>query len=177
MKPITEPILVAPSDSELPAEVKAATDTAASGDIAEIEQIVKERMEQHREDTRERNSSTSSGTAAQQQPPRTPVKSTSSTISAETSATTESGGEDQSSTASTTPVDPETTALTKRQFVIRELVETERDYVNDLRLIVEGYLGLMRDPNTDVPLPDDLKAGKDKMVFGNIEAIFEWHRE
>jgi hypothetical protein len=73
--------------------------------------------------------------------------------------------------------DPEATALTKRQFVIRELVETERDYVNDLRQIVEGYMALMRDPNTDIPLPDDLKGGKDKMVFGNIEAMYEWHRE
>ncbi|OXU29114.1 hypothetical protein TSAR_004898 [Trichomalopsis sarcophagae] len=35
----------------------------------------------------------------------------------------------------------------------------------------------MRDPNTDIPLPDDLKGGKDKMVFGNIEAMYEWHRD
>lgn len=73
--------------------------------------------------------------------------------------------------------DPETSALNKRQFVIRELVDTERDYVNDLRQIVEGYMALMRDPNTDIPLPESLKGGKDKMVFGNIEAIYEWHRE
>lgn len=73
--------------------------------------------------------------------------------------------------------DPETAALTKRQFVIRELVDTERDYVNDLKQIVEGYMMLMRDPESDIPLPEDLRAGKDKMVFGNIEAIYEWHRE
>lgn len=73
--------------------------------------------------------------------------------------------------------DPEIAALTKRQFVIRELVETERDYVSDLRLIVDGYMTLMRDPDSEIPLPEDLKGGKDKMVFGNIEAIYEWHRE
>lgn len=26
-------------------------------------------------------------------------------------------------------------------------------------------------------MPDDLKGGKERMVFGNIEAIYEWHRE
>ena len=73
--------------------------------------------------------------------------------------------------------DPESIILARRQFVIRELVDTERDYVNDLRHIVEGYIALMRDPETEIPLPEDLKGGKDKMVFGNIEAIYEWHRE
>lgn len=73
--------------------------------------------------------------------------------------------------------DVESAVLAKRQFVIRELVETEKDYVNDLKQIVEGYMSLMRDPESEVPLPDDLRGGKDKMVFGNIEAIYEWHRE
>jgi len=26
-------------------------------------------------------------------------------------------------------------------------------------------------------MPEGLKDGKDRMIFGNIEAIFEWHRE
>lgn len=73
--------------------------------------------------------------------------------------------------------DLESAVLVKRQFVIRELVETEKDYVNDLKQIVEGYMALMRDSESQVPLPDDLRGGKDKMVFGNIEAIYEWHRE
>lgn len=73
--------------------------------------------------------------------------------------------------------DPETAALAKRQFVIRELVDTERDYVNDLKHIVEGYMALMRDPECDIPVPEDLRGGKEKMVYGNIEAIYEWHRE
>jgi len=65
----------------------------------------------------------------------------------------------------------------KRSYVMRELVETERDYVRDLNEIVEGYLMIMRDPNSDIIMPEDLKGGKDKIIFGNLEAIFEWHRE
>lgn len=68
-------------------------------------------------------------------------------------------------------------ALRNRQFVLRELIDTEEAYVRDLALIVEGYIAQMRDPDCDIPMPEDLKSGKDKMVFGNIEAIYEWHRE
>lgn len=74
-------------------------------------------------------------------------------------------------------LDPESSAIAKRQFVIRELVDTERDYVNDLKHIVEGYMALMRNPDCEISLPEDLRGGKDKMVFGNLEAIYEWHRE
>lgn len=66
-------------------------------------------------------------------------------------------------------------ALVKRRFVLQELVNTEKDYVRDLGCLVEGYLQLMR--NEEIPVPEDLKNGKDKIVFGNIEAIFEWHRD
>ncbi|KAB0795880.1 hypothetical protein PPYR_09941 [Photinus pyralis] len=69
------------------------------------------------------------------------------------------------------------TQIRKRQFVLRELVETEDAYVRDLALIVDGYIATMRDPDCEIPMPEDLRGGKDKMVFGNIEAIFEWHRE
>ncbi|XP_058808184.1 triple functional domain protein-like isoform X3 [Phymastichus coffea] len=203
MKPITEPILVAGppapvgasvASDELPGKLVSETkplEPSSSADIAEIEQIVKERMEQHTEN-RERISSTSSGTSSStQQQPRTPIKSTSSSATMATTTSSESPtltaslsttnasaeSEDPPTTTAGEPADPEATALAKRQFVIRELVDTERDYVNDLRQIIEGYMALMRDPNTDIPLPEDLKAGKDKMVFGNIEAIYEWHRD
>ncbi|KAL1130551.1 hypothetical protein AAG570_011797 [Ranatra chinensis] len=73
--------------------------------------------------------------------------------------------------------DSEETAVQKREYVIRELVETERDYVRDLKLVAEGYMALMRDPNCEIPMPEDLRGGKDKMVFGNLEAIYEWHRD
>ncbi|XP_011495502.1 PREDICTED: kalirin isoform X2 [Ceratosolen solmsi marchali] len=200
MKPITEPILVAgtaaaatsANSDELPGKLVTecsikSLDGDTNADLAEIEQIVKERMEQHTEN-RERNSG--GGTVGTQA--RTPVKSSgpamtmtatgASITSADLPSITASLPTTNASIDSEEPPtmgseDPETTALAKRQFVIRELVETERDYVNDLRQIVEGYMALMRDPGTDIPLPDDLKGGKDKMVFGNIEAMYEWHRD
>ncbi|XP_032800941.2 triple functional domain protein isoform X3 [Petromyzon marinus] len=62
--------------------------------------------------------------------------------------------------------------LRRRQYVFQELVETERDYVRDLGYVVEGYMAVMREDW----VPDDLK-GKDKMVFGNIHQIHDWHRD
>lgn len=35
----------------------------------------------------------------------------------------------------------------------------------------------MRNINSDIPLPNDLKGPKGQIVFANIEAIYEWHRE
>lgn len=67
--------------------------------------------------------------------------------------------------------------LRKRQFVLRELIDTEEAYVNDLSMIVEGYMVLMRDPECEIPMPEDLRDGKDKLVFGNIEVIYEWHKK
>lgn len=60
---------------------------------------------------------------------------------------------------------------------LEELVHTEEKYVQDLSSIVDGYIREIRDPDSDIPMPDDLKGGKERMVFGNVEAIYEWHRE
>lgn len=62
-------------------------------------------------------------------------------------------------------------------FALKELVHSEEQYVADLSLIVEGYMKEIRDPNNNIPLPDDLKGDKVWMVFGNIEAIYEWHKK
>lgn len=67
--------------------------------------------------------------------------------------------------------------LKKRQYVLQELIDTEEAYVRDLSLIVDGYIATMRDPDCEIPMPDDLREGKDKMVFGNIEAIYDWHKK
>lgn len=114
----------------------------------------------------------------------TTATSTTTMTTAATMVTTMATTTTTTTTTTSSPVhgtpeecDVESAVLAKRQFVIRELVETEKDYVNDLKQIVEGYMSLMRDPESEVPLPDDLRGGKDKMVFGNIEAIYEWHRE
>lgn len=67
--------------------------------------------------------------------------------------------------------------LRKREYVLQELIDTEEAYVRDLSMIVDGYIALMKDPDCEIPMPDDLKDGKDKLVFGNIEMIYEWHKK
>jgi len=62
----------------------------------------------------------------------------------------------------------------KREYVITELIETERDYVRDLGLIVEGYMQMIQ--SGEKLMPEDM-VGKDRIVFGNIHQIFDWHRE
>ena len=57
---------------------------------------------------------------------------------------------------------------------MNELIETEENYVKDLGLIVEGYIPLI--DASDVGKPEGLR-GKEKIIFGNIQQIFEWHRE
>ena len=82
-----------------------------------------------------------------------------------------------SSVTDSSSASSESSAIQKREYVIRELVDTERDYVHDLHEVIEGYMALMRDSDCEIVMPEDLRGGKDKMVFGNVEAIYEWHRE
>uniref|UniRef100_A0A8C8M289 non-specific serine/threonine protein kinase n=1 Tax=Oncorhynchus tshawytscha TaxID=74940 RepID=A0A8C8M289_ONCTS len=63
-------------------------------------------------------------------------------------------------------------SLSLCSYVLLELVETERDYVRDLGLVVESYMTRMKEEG----VPDDMK-GKDKIVFGNINQIYDWHRD
>ncbi|XP_061909082.1 rho guanine nucleotide exchange factor 25 isoform X2 [Entelurus aequoreus] len=63
-------------------------------------------------------------------------------------------------------------ALEKSLYVLKELIETEKHYVADLGLIVEGYMATMNSKG----IPEDMK-GKDKIVFGNIYQIFDWHKD
>lgn len=68
-------------------------------------------------------------------------------------------------------------ALQSRMFAIREIVSTEQDYIQDLGLIVNGYIPLMRDPKSEIKIPKDLRDGKEKLIFCNIEQIYKWHNE
>lgn len=70
-------------------------------------------------------------------------------------------------------------ALEKRKYVLLELIETEKDYVQHLGMIVDGYIQLIRNDTNDYNLqvPEDLKGGKYKIIFGNLENIYEWHKE
>uniref|UniRef100_A0A8D8Y3N1 Triple functional domain protein n=2 Tax=Cacopsylla melanoneura TaxID=428564 RepID=A0A8D8Y3N1_9HEMI len=138
MKPISESILVPNEQTHNNRTSGISLEDGKSADLSEIEQIVKERMEQHTTDQRH------------------------SRLSGELSESEE---------------DRVMSAIKRRGHIIQELVDTERDYVRDLAMVVEGYLGEMRDPNCSILVPEDLKGGKHKMVFGNIENIYEWHRD
>uniref|UniRef100_A0A3B3DIZ4 Kalirin RhoGEF kinase b n=1 Tax=Oryzias melastigma TaxID=30732 RepID=A0A3B3DIZ4_ORYME len=79
----------------------------------------------------------------------------------------------------TTPVQPrnpeleqKAKAMRGRMFVLNELVQTEKDYVKDLGTVVEGFMKRIEEKG----VPDDMK-GKDKIVFGNIHQIYDWHRD
>ncbi|XP_029919326.1 triple functional domain protein isoform X2 [Myripristis murdjan] len=83
---------------------------------------------------------------------------------------------DNSLLSSSSPIDEmderKSSILKKRHYILLELVETERDYVRDLGLVVEGYMSRMKEEG----VPDDMK-GKDKIVFGNIHQIYDWHKD
>uniref|UniRef100_A0A672SKY1 Kalirin RhoGEF kinase n=1 Tax=Sinocyclocheilus grahami TaxID=75366 RepID=A0A672SKY1_SINGR len=57
-------------------------------------------------------------------------------------------------------------------FVLNELIQTEKDYVKDLGIVVEGFMTRIEEKG----VPDDMK-GKDKIVFGNIHQIYDWHKD
>ncbi|KAI7794217.1 putative rho guanine nucleotide exchange factor 25-like, partial [Triplophysa rosa] len=82
---------------------------------------------------------------------------------------------DDTSSQSSTTADSEEdrrSALEKSMYVLKELIETEKMYVGDLGLIVEGYMATMNAKG----VPEDMK-GKDKIVFGNIHQIYDWHKD
>ncbi|KTG39811.1 hypothetical protein cypCar_00027808, partial [Cyprinus carpio] len=74
------------------------------------------------------------------------------------------------------PRDPEleqkAKALRGRMFVLNELIQTEKDYVKDLGIVVEEFMKRIEEKG----VPDDMK-GKDKIVFGNIHQIYDWHKD
>ena len=61
----------------------------------------------------------------------------------------------------------------RREFIIAELLETERSYVKDLDSTVHCFLLPMRRDPDQVPGP--LKA-KEDLIFGNIEEILQFHK-
>ncbi|XP_029906976.1 rho guanine nucleotide exchange factor 25 isoform X2 [Myripristis murdjan] len=63
-------------------------------------------------------------------------------------------------------------ALEKSLYVLTELIDTEKMYVEDLGLIVQGYMATMASQG----VPEDMK-GRDKIVFGNIHQIYDWHKD
>jgi len=55
-------------------------------------------------------------------------------------------------------------------LVMREMVDTERSYINSLKFVVSNYVPeLCRD---DLPLA---LRGKRNVIFGNLEKIYGFH--
>lgn len=67
-------------------------------------------------------------------------------------------------------------AMTRRSKLLQELVETEQAYVSHLKLLIDDYLQLVR-KGSPIPVPASLGDGKFRIVFGNVRAIYEFHRE
>eukprot|EP00794_Sanderia_malayensis_P011221 gene11221-12400_t len=59
------------------------------------------------------------------------------------------------------------------EMVMQELVDTERDYVQDLERVIEGYYKAFDDPGYNIPAN---MLGKKNIIFGNIEGIYRFHR-
>ncbi|XP_007569391.1 kalirin isoform X2 [Poecilia formosa] len=68
--------------------------------------------------------------------------------------------------------DQKAKAMRHRTFVLNELIQTEKDYVKDLGIVVEGFMKRIEEKG----VPEDMQ-GKEKIVFGNIHRIYDWHRE
>uniref|UniRef100_A0AAZ1XCM8 Kalirin RhoGEF kinase b n=1 Tax=Oreochromis aureus TaxID=47969 RepID=A0AAZ1XCM8_OREAU len=60
----------------------------------------------------------------------------------------------------------------KKEYIMAELLQTERVYVRDLQECIETYLWEMTSGSEDVP-PG--LVNKDDIVFGNIQDIYEFH--
>ncbi|KAI4889787.1 hypothetical protein NFI96_030817, partial [Prochilodus magdalenae] len=137
---------------------------------------------QHEDSTEERarRGANSGGEEEAEDEPHTPLPPPMEIIkdpSAQEEKTPEPGSFPAFGSASDqTPRDPETEkknkALRGRMFVLNEMVQTEKDYVKDLGLVVDGFMRRL----TEKGVPEDM-TGKDKIVFGNIHQIYDWHRE
>ena len=85
-----------------------------------------------------------------------------------------------SNAAGVITADSEEKAIRERKFRLQELLDSERVYVCDLEHCCQyiQYMNESKDKEDhEIPMPDDLRDGKDRMIFGNIQAIYEWHRE
>lgn len=65
-------------------------------------------------------------------------------------------------------------ASKKRAQVMTELIETEKDYVKDLECIINGYLKEFAYAGKKIPAE---LHGQKKVIFGNIEQIYEFHKK
>ena len=64
------------------------------------------------------------------------------------------------------------------------MIATEETYLEDLRTIVDGYWGYMKESKEKgghsddiIPMPEDLKDGKDKIAVSVpvVESLYKFH--
>uniref|UniRef100_A0A5K3FCH9 DH domain-containing protein n=2 Tax=Mesocestoides corti TaxID=53468 RepID=A0A5K3FCH9_MESCO len=103
---------------------------------------------------------------------RTSVSSTGSSAAVASSDAASSVG----ITATVGLTDGQRKLINRRQNILRELVTTERAYVVALRTCLETFRVGTMDPPVDIPIPASI-AGKEKVVFGNLEEIYHFHEK
>jgi triple functional domain protein len=75
---------------------------------------------------------------------------------------------------STTPLNEEKRrSARRREFIMAELLETERSYVKDLESALHCFLVPMRRDPEQVPVP---LRGTEEVIFGNVEEILQFHK-
>jgi triple functional domain protein len=65
----------------------------------------------------------------------------------------------------------------RKEFIMSELLETERSYVKDLETAVNSFLKPMQQPGADRDkIPGPLR-GKEHIIFGNVVEILGFHQQ
>lgn len=112
---------------------------------------------------------------------QSPIESPTSTVSpiSLSSPSNKFGPSSPTSTSSTSQevliIDQEKRkSARKKEFIMAELLGTERTYVKDLQICIESYLYEFR--RNEAYLPIGI-AGKERNIFGNIEEIYNFHNE
>lgn len=58
------------------------------------------------------------------------------------------------------------------KLIMREMIQTERDYVKSLEYVIENYVPMLLKEE----IPQALR-GQRNVIFGNIEKIYEFHSQ
>ncbi|XP_076316761.1 protein Obscurin-like isoform X4 [Tachypleus tridentatus] len=66
--------------------------------------------------------------------------------------------------------DKEKEAITKREAVVKELINTEKEFANDMQYVLNNYLTAMDNPQTPKEIRD-----KKGIIFSNFKDICEFH--
>lgn len=64
-----------------------------------------------------------------------------------------------------------------RKCVVEELIKTEKDYIRDLSFIIDGYINIVNNPDSPIRRPESFNETRQKLLFGNIEHIYKFHKK